>query len=201
MLSRLKWFGLIPAPKFLFFTPISVSDYNPTIVTDSREHEVTPNTVVSGALFAFHIEKGARADNVIWKKHDSHPEQVEKLLRGFFNWLNRDNLEPSEHDLIIPNFIYYVKRHEELWDEQKGIIHEGKNWETDKHLRKYLKLYMPSDTDSINSRFIYHIYFDTQTADIYEGRLDQPGGGSSPKVWVRHEKKGTINVGGTGNAK
>ena len=41
---------------FLFFTPISVSDYNPTIVTDSREHEVAPNTVVSGALFAFHKE-------------------------------------------------------------------------------------------------------------------------------------------------
>ena len=155
---------------FLFSTPISVSDYNPTIVTDSREHEVAPNTVVSGALFAFHIEKGARADNVIWKKHDSHPEQVEKQLRGFFNWLNRDS--EIEFTDITPNFIYYVKRHEELWDEQRGIIHEGKNWETDKHLRKYLKLYMPSDTDSINSRFIYHIYFDTQTADIYEGRLD-----------------------------
>ena len=196
MLSRLKWFGLIPAPKFLFFTPISVSDYNPTIVTDSREHEVVPNTIVSGALFAFIREKGTRADNVIWKKHDSHPEQVEKLLRGFFNWLNRDNLEPSEHDLINPNFIYYVKRHEELWDEQKGIIHEGKNWETDKHLRKYLKLYVGRGLN-INSRFIYHIYLDTQTADIYEGILE----GSSPKVWARHEKKGTINVGGTGNAK
>ena len=199
MLSRLKWFGLIPAPKFLFFTPISVSDYNPTIVTDSREHEVVPNTIVSGALFAFHRNKGTTgANNVIWKKHDSHPEHVEKLLRGFFNWLNRDS--EIEFESITPNFIYYVKRHEELWDEQRGIIHEGKNWETDKHLRKYLKLYVGRGWD-ISSRFIYHIHMDTQTADIYEGRLDQPGGGSSPEVWMHHEKKGTINVGGTGNAK
>ena len=175
-----------------------MSDYNPTIVTDSREHEVVPNTIVSGALFVFHRSDIVRPECVIWKKHDSHPEHVEKLLRGFFNWLNRDS--EIEFADITPNFIYYVKRHEESWDEQKGIIHEGKNWETDKHLRKYLKLYVGRGWD-ISSRFIYHIHMDTQTADIYEGRLDQPGGGSSPKVWVRHEKKGTINVGGTGNAK
>lgn len=196
MLSRLKWFGLIPAPKFLFFTPISVSDYNPTIVTDSREHEVAPNTVVSGALFVFHIDAKAACPIIIWKKHDSHPEQVEKLLRGFFNWLSRD-LPSIEYDTVVANFIYYVKRHEEKWDEDKGIINEQRNWETDKHLRKYLELDVALDTNrGVNARFFYHIYLNSQTADIYEGRFD-----NGKKEWVLHKKQGTINVGGTGNVK
>ena len=171
-----------------------MSDYNPTIVTDSREHEVTPNTVVSGALIIFHKDARAACPIIIWKKHDSHPEQVEKLLRGFFNWLSRDTIE---YDTVVANFIYYVKRHEEKWDEDKGIINEQRNWETDKHLRKYLELDVAKDTNrGVNARFFYHIYLDSQTADIYEGRFD-----NGKKEWVLHKKQGTINVGGTGNVK
>lgn len=149
---------------------------------------LTPQSIPSSALFIFYENKNDIHVSSVWKKHDCHPIHTQKLLRGFFGWLMRD--EQVDFNCIIPNFAFYIKRKEEISDEGKGILSniEGSDttWETDKHLRRYLK--MPKETwreFKEQSRWIYHVYCDDQTLGIEEG---QYVGGE----FIKHEFKANI---------